>query len=141
MQVVRLLAACTLVASVALAAAPASATHDKRDGIPCALEDSDPLVRGPYNVFLEEVRAVVEQPPAGTVDVGAPTAVLVYQETNGVEGIQRDDTFEQDEDCFHGSDRLIVAAGCSHTLEVPGDTGFWDSTPHGCAIGANPPQT
>lgn len=141
MRWVQTLAAVVFATVLLLAATPASATHDRRDGIPCALEESHPRIKGPLNVFLEPTRLVAStSTPAGTLSPGAPTAVVVYEETNGVEGIQRDDPFEHDEHCYHGADRLITGLGCARTLEYPGDSGLWDSTDHGCALSAQLPE-
>ncbi len=132
----------TFLAATVLVAAPGAATHEEGDGIPCSVEESDPFIRGPLAVFLERSWVIVHgSPPADPAPRNAPTAVLVYQDTNGVDGIQRNDALRKDEPCGHGRDRLLAAGGCAATLAVsPQAPAPLDPRLHGCLAGADAPD-
>ncbi len=134
------LLAVTLSVSLAivLTSASVAATHEEREGVPCAPEASAPLVRGPINLFFERTAYDVgESRPTGPHQGDAPTVVLAYEEANGVDGIQRDDPFNLDRACGHGSDRLVGGAGCSFTVDALHPAMIAHLSIHGCVAELN----
>lgn len=121
-----------MIVSITFVASPTAATHDRRDGIPCVLEHTAPLIKGAFAVFPEESRVGIGDETTIPADERPPTAVLVYEETNGADGIQRDDPFEQDRHCGHGPDHLVAGAGCVVTLDVLRWNSLASLDIHGC---------
>lgn len=103
-----------LLAASVLAAPAGLASH--ADG--CQPEHATPdLALRDLAVFHEPTAAVWDEAPS-PLDLHSPSAVLVYLETNGLEGIQRDDVLVDNDTCGHGPDRLVLAGGCSQILVV-----------------------
>ncbi len=103
-----------LLATSVLAAPAGLASHT--DGCQPEHATPDTTIRD-LAVFLEPTVLEWDEAPA-TLDAHSPTAVLVYRETNGLDGIQRDDVLVDNDTCGHGSDQLVLATGCSQILGV-----------------------
>lgn len=131
----------TVTLAIVLASASAAAMHERGDGVPCVPGESDPFVRGMANLFFETTAYNVgESRPTGPHQGDAPTVVLVYEEANGVDGIQRDDPFKRDRACGHGTDRLAAGAGCSFTVDALHPAMIAHLSIHGCVADLDPEE-
>ena len=67
----------------------------------------DPHLGCVSNEVVEHHYAVVDRPPWNTIDL-CTTQVWVYEETNGIDGLQRSDDSVGDQTCgLHPADRVV----------------------------------
>lgn len=91
------------------------ASHEEGD---CEVTSSPTLVdAGGFALVSHEVEATVAGQGPGPLLGGAG----LYLEDNGLPGIQRADAFNEDENCGHGPDVKLVAAGCQGSVTVGPD--------------------